>query len=113
MEVGFAPQLTLEAAILDGDGFGVTHRGETRAVYLKLGGKDGGAPREVQFDKAPFEAVVARHLEGLHRLLSAFRAVETGYPSRPFPKYAKDYGDYDHLARVREWALTADDEALP
>ncbi len=112
VEVGFAPQLTLEAAILNGGGFGVAHRSEVKAFYLKLGGKDGGAPREVKFERETFADVVARHLEGLHKLLSSFRTVETGYPSRPFPKYATDYGDYDHLARVREWALTGDDEVL-
>ena len=62
------------------------------------------------FDDESFAAVVDRHLEGLHLLLSSFRVAETGYPSRPFPKYARDKGDYDHLARVREWSLAADDE---
>lgn len=113
VQVGFAPQLTLEAAILQGGGFGAPHTGDTRAVYLKLGGRDGGFTRALEFDDQTFQAVVDAHFEGLHRLLSAFRNEETGYPSRPFPKYAKDYGDYDHLARVREWALAADEDGLP
>lgn len=113
VQVGFAPQLTLEAAILRGGGFGTVHQGGINATYLKLGGRDGGGPREVKFDDEPFDAVVDRHFAGLHRLLSSFRAVETGYPSRPFPKYAKRYGTYDHLARVREWSLAAEDEATP
>ena len=44
-------------------------------------------------------------------MLSSFRAIETGYPSRPYPKYARDYGDFDHLARVREWSLGSEGEA--
>jgi ATP-dependent helicase/nuclease subunit B len=39
---------------------------------------------------------------------------EIGYLSRPYPKYAKRYSDYDHLARVKEWSLTngADENGL-
>ena len=111
--VGFAPQLTLEAAMLREGGFGTPHQGAVRATYLKLGGKDGGSEREVKFDTEPFEQVVDRHFAGLHRLLSSFRAPQVGYPSRPFPKYARTYGDFDHLARVREWSLAADDETAP
>lgn len=111
VQVGFAPQLTLEAAILQAGGFPCAPAGAVGATYLKLGGKDGGFVRDLVFDDETFEAVVARHLEGLRRLASSFRNVETPYPSRPFPKYARESGDFDHLARVREWSLAADDEA--
>ena len=113
VEVGFAPQLTLEAAMLRGGGFGAPHAGPIAATYLKLGGKDGGFERAVEFKTEAFDAVVDRHFEGLHRLLSSFLHIETGYPSRPFPKYARDHGDYDHLARVREWSLASDEEVAP
>lgn len=113
VEVGFAPQLTLEAAMLQDGGFGAPHTGETHAVYLKLGGRNGGKEQRVEFENQAFQDVVDRHREGLLRLLSAFRNRETGYPSRPFPKYARETGDYDHLARVREWGLAADDEVMP
>jgi ATP-dependent helicase/nuclease subunit B len=113
VQVGFAPQLTLEAAILRGGGFGTAHAGDIAATYLKLGGRDGGFIRDLVFDDEQFSEVVTRHFEGLHRLLSSFRNLETAYPSRPFPKYAKAYGDFDHLARVREWSLSGDDEATP
>ena len=110
VQVGFAPQLTLEAAMLRGGAFGAPHAGTIAATYLKLGGKDGGFLRAVEFKDEAFISVVDRHFEGLQRLLSSFRSIGTGYPSRPFPKYARQYGDYDHLARVREWSLAADDE---
>ena len=42
VKVGFAPQLTLEAAILRGGGFGRSHPGAIAATYVKLGGRDGG-----------------------------------------------------------------------
>ena len=36
--------------------------------------------------------------------------VVVGYLSRPYPKYAKRFSDYDHLARVKEWSLARADE---
>ncbi len=110
VQVGFAPQLTLEAAILRGGGFGAPHAGPLAATYLKLGGKDGGFSRALAFDDESFDDVVDRHFAGLQRLLSAFRHEKTGYPSRPFPKFAKRTGDFDHLARVREWSLSSANE---
>ena len=113
VRVGFAPQLTLEAAMLREGGFGPPHRGAVAATYLKLGGKNGGFIRPLTFDSEEFADVVDRHFAGLKQLLSSFRNPETGYPSRPFPKYAKRFGDFDHLARVREWSLAADEESAP
>ncbi len=114
VQVGFAPQLTLEAAILREGGFGAAPRGEIAATYVKLGGKDGGFVRAIRFeDGESFDACVDRHFAGLKQLLSSFRHLETGYPSRPFPKYAKPDGPYDHLARVREWSLAGDEEVGP
>ncbi len=114
VQVGFAPQLTLEAAILREGGFGAVPGGEIGATYVKLGGKDGGFVRLIRFeDGEGFAACVERHFAGLKQLLSSFRDPETGYPSRPFPKYARPDGTYDHLARVREWSLVGDEEVAP
>ena len=113
VQVGFAPQLTLEAAMLREGGFGPLHRGSIAATYVKLGGKDGGFVRHLAFDNEAFSDVVDRHFEGLQRLLSSFRRQDTGYPSRPFPKFARGFGDFDHLARVREWSLAGDEEGAP
>ncbi|MCX8256131.1 MAG: PD-(D/E)XK nuclease family protein, partial [Beijerinckiaceae bacterium] len=111
VRVGFAPQLTLEAAILRRGGFGMRHDGAIAATYVKLGGREGGKLTELNFREEAFDDVVERHFEGAQQLLSAFRNRETGYPSRPFPKFAKTYGEYDHLARVREWSLAGEAEA--
>ncbi len=114
VQVGFAPQLTLEAAILREGGFGAVPPGETGATYVKLGGKDGGFVRPLRFDDGEsFAACVDRHFAGLKQLLSSFREEKTGYPSRPFPKYARPDGPYDHLARVSEWSLAGDEEGAP
>ena len=34
----------------------------------------------------------------------------TGYLSRPNPKSAPQYSDYEHLARVKEWSVKEDGE---
>ena len=39
--------------------------------------------------------------------LLAARSLEAAYLSRPFPKYARRFSEYDHLARVKEWSLAS------
>ncbi len=50
------------------------------------------------------------HYRGLIELLDQFRDPATAYPPRPFPKFAKRYNAYDHLARVKEWSLGGEPE---
>ena len=47
---------------------------------------------------------IAKAEAGLARLIAAFDKPDTPYLSNPRPALA-GYGDYDHLARVAEWAL--------
>ena len=106
VEVGFAPQLTLEATMLAHGAFAGAPAVETNeALYLKLGGADGGEVRRLNI--GDFAALAARHFEGLKALLEQFADPATPYPPRLFPKFAKRPGDFDHLARVKEWSATA------
>jgi ATP-dependent helicase/nuclease subunit B len=106
VKVGFAPQLTLEATMLAHGAFADAPAVETNeALYFKLGGANGGEVRRLNFDD--FSAVAARHFDGLKALLAQFADPKTPYPPRLFPKFAKRAGDYDHLARVKEWSATA------
>jgi ATP-dependent helicase/nuclease subunit B len=108
VEVGFAPQLTLEAAMAARDAFNLGWNFETiEALYVKLGGTGGGEERPVNFTKinANFMDVAEDHYRGLIALLNQFRNEATAYAPRPFPKFAKRYNAYDHLARVKEWSL--------
>src|SRR5271166_138113 len=112
VKVGFAPQLTLEAAILMHGGFdGLGPMKPSRAIYLKLGGPDGGLERDAAGAKGVVADLAEKHLVELKALLDAFAKRETPYLSRPFPKFASRFSDYDHLARVKEWSATggADD----
>jgi ATP-dependent helicase/nuclease subunit B len=109
---GFAPQLTLEAAMARRGAFDLGSKIETvEALYLKLGGDGGGEERPLDFSatktnakKASFNDVAEDHYHDLKKLLNQFRDETTAYPPRPFPKFAKRYNAYDHLARVKEWS---------
>jgi ATP-dependent helicase/nuclease subunit B len=105
VQVGFAPQLTLEAAMLSRGAFakapGVKAVG---ALYLKLGGAKGGETRELNFNNLSFADIVEKHYAELILLLEQFAKAEAPYLSRPFPKFAGRFGAYDHLARVKEWS---------
>ena len=111
--VGFAPQLTLEAAMAVRGAFNLGWNFESvEALYLKLGGARGGEERPLDFSKskANFIDVADDHYRALKDLLNQFRDPATPYPPRPFPKFAKRYNTYDHLARVKEWSLGGEPE---
>jgi len=110
-----APQLALEAAMVregafDGERVGpFKGRALTEMAYLHLtGGRRGGAwERRGKAEKegrGPDELATAA-LEELTRLVRFYRLSSTGYTSRPRVQFeAARSGDYDHLARVAEWA---------
>jgi ATP-dependent helicase/nuclease subunit B len=112
VHVGFAPQLTLEAAMATRGAFGLPLGTRVdAALYLKLGGRNGGAERPLVFkaQKEELASVAERHFENLVGLLNQFREPDRSYPPRPFPKFAARYNDYDHLARVKEWSTGFDE----
>ena len=103
---GLSPQLTLEAAILVRGGFGDV--GTTKAedaLYLKIGGVDGG--KEVHVKSVA--ALAEKHLGELRILLDQFADETTPYLSRPIPQFASRFAEYDHLARVKEWSASGED----
>jgi ATP-dependent helicase/nuclease subunit B len=106
VQVGFAPQLTLEAAMLARGAFAETRQRAIGALYLKLGGAKGGEARPLEFKDTSFAEVVEKHFGELIVLLEQFSKYETPYLSRPYPKFASRFGAYDHLARVKEWSAT-------
>lgn len=111
VKVGFSPQMTLQAALLKRGAFaGIGACATEGAIYLKLGGKGGGVEKPIGFKDANFMEVAEAHFMGLGALLSEYRRPETGYVSRPYPKFAARGADYDHLARVAEWSLAESDE---
>lgn len=114
VRIGFAPQLTLEAAMAARGAFGLAQgTAVTDAMYVRLFAKDGGHERLLKFSKpdATLAQIAEYHFAELVALLTQFRDPRTGYPARPYPKFAARYNAYDHLSRVKEWAAGREDSA--
>ncbi|GJD93770.1 double-strand break repair protein AddB [Methylobacterium iners] len=113
---GFAPQLTLEAAMLMAGAFEGIPAAREVPDLLYVYASGGRKPFEPMPLKPPrgderaVEAIVAEHVVRLRGLLARFLTGEAAYVARPYPKFAKSYGDYDHLARVAEWSLAGEGE---
>ncbi len=109
-----APQLPLEAAMIAGGAFPGTDRmlPVVELAYLRL---SGGRPPLEWKPRAPKERSVAElaneALERTRNLFAGYENPEKGYLSRArVRKEAELGGSFDHLARVREWSLGADNE---
>ncbi len=107
---GLSPQLSLEAAIALNHGFeGIKGKTVTELTYMRLsGGAPAGEYRRLEPSRdgtalTP-ERLAAEALEGLKRRIAQFNLPETAYLSRPRPQWISRPGDYDHLARVKEWS---------
>ena len=79
-------------------------------VVVKLTGlKDGGEAVPIAFKDADLIDVADRSLTRLKALIDRFEDEATPYASRLHPMFKnRRYGDYDHLARVREWSLASE-----
>jgi ATP-dependent helicase/nuclease subunit B len=98
------PQLPLEAAILESGGFdGVPAMEAAELIYIRFAG--GAKPGELRPVKVDAHAIAAEAVEKLTQRIAFFDDPETPYHSRVRPYRAGVAGDYDHLARVREWSL--------
>jgi len=105
VEAGFKPQLTLEAAILARDGFGLKRGIATdELVYIRMSG--GEPPGEIKaLSDLDVMAVAEKHFAELKTLLAVYQQAHQPYlPARAMEREA-DRGDFDHLARFDEWAL--------
>jgi ATP-dependent helicase/nuclease subunit B len=97
-----SPQLPLEAAMLAQGGFtGIGKRIAEDLIYLSLASeKQARTPRAIKDAAALAQEAVAQ----LARRIAWFQEEATAYRPRVRPYRADIAGDYDHLARVREYA---------
>lgn len=104
VETLLSPQLPLEGAMLHEGGF--VDAGKLSAdelLYIQFSG--GRIPgRTVSIDGGA--ALAARAAELLRQRVTAFDDPAAPYVSRVMPFRADIPGDFDHLARVREWSLS-------
>lgn len=108
---GLNPQLTLEAAIALEGGFpGVSARTVAELVYVALkGAAVAGEEQVLDLDGSDPDSQAAAAKAGLIRFVSAFDSVDTPYLSKPRVLLERFAGDYDHLARVKEWSSGGDE----
>jgi ATP-dependent helicase/nuclease subunit B len=96
-----SPQLPLEAAMLAQDGFGIGKFIAAELIYLSLASESKARDPRLIEDAA---ALAQQAVEQLQRRIAWFRDEATPYRPRVRPFRADIAGDYDHLARVREWS---------
>jgi ATP-dependent helicase/nuclease subunit B len=98
-----SPQLSLEGAMLAAGAFkDVGALRPSELVYVRISG--GAVPGEFKPVKADAATLAHEAAERLKKRIKLFDHVSTGYQSRTAPFRADAVGDYDHLARVREWS---------
>jgi ATP-dependent helicase/nuclease subunit B len=114
---GLAPQLTLEAAMLRQGGFDtgatpIPGGGSVSALaYVALkGGARAGEFMPIEFKEGTPDAQADRALQKLAELVRRFDDDLEPYRSLVHPMWKARYGDYDHLARVKEWSSTGGPE---
>ena len=105
---GLAPQLTLEAAILRNGGFpGITAGSVSEIGYVRLkGGDPPGEPKNIKLASGTPDSAADVALQKLTGIAKKFVVEGEPYRSLVHPMWKKHYGDYDHLARVKEWAAS-------
>jgi ATP-dependent helicase/nuclease subunit B len=114
VETGFAPQLTLMAAMLMRGAFGDGLARQTdEGVYIRITGRNPpgetvfvGADGTPQFD---FAVISNRHYEGLRAKLALYAKQGAFYLPRVAQFKTTDVSDYDHLSRYLEWNLRTSD----
>ncbi|MGZ5852947.1 MAG: double-strand break repair protein AddB [Xanthobacteraceae bacterium] len=105
---GLAPQLTLEAAILRKGGFPDIAAGSVSEIgYVRLkGGDPPGEPKNIKITEGTPDSCADNALQKLTGIAQKFLVDGEPYRSLVHPMWKKHYGDYDHLARVKEWAAS-------
>jgi ATP-dependent helicase/nuclease subunit B len=104
-ELGYAPQLPLEAAMAEAGAFpGVAGRVAELEFWRLSGGDPPGEIRPLAKTAAKLRELIDEAIPGLRRLIAAYDNPATPYAAVPRSEYAPRYNDYAHLARVKEWA---------
>lgn len=99
----YAPQLPIEAIIAEKGGFPGIDKAEVESLmYWQLGRKETGIFENVQ-------EVLQNTYDRIVELVSLFDFETTPYISKPNPKYAPKYSDYEQLSRMNEITFADED----
>jgi ATP-dependent helicase/nuclease subunit B len=116
VRTGVSPQLTLEAAILRRGGFpGIpADAAVTQLAYVSLKGREPpGEEKIIGFREGNPDLHAERALAKLTAVVERFEDEQQPYLPLVLSMWKSRYGSYDHLARVKEWAVGGTDEAEP
>ena len=117
VRLGLSPQLTLEAAILRKGGFETipANSSVSELVYVRLSGNNPPGKAtvlELKINKGdtpqPPDDAADEALQKLEGLIRTFENKETPYRSVVLPMWENRYGNYDDLARIKEWSAIGD-----
>lgn len=113
VEAHFAPQLPLEGLIAAQGGFEHIEAAKIeRLVYIRLsGGAEPGQEIIIADNVKETMALIEQARRGLVAWLSSFDDPKTPYLASPRPMFLSSYGDYDHLARLKEWSVPGDPDS--
>jgi len=107
---GLSPQLTLEGAILRQGGFESIAAGGSIAEFMYVtlrGGEPAGIGKPIGWNDSTPDMEADKALRKLTELVQKFEDEQQPYFSRVTPMFIRrGGGDYDHLARIKEWSLT-------
>jgi ATP-dependent helicase/nuclease subunit B len=110
VRIGLSPQLTLEGAILRAGKFGDIPAGGSisEIAYVSIrGGEPPGQLCPIAWKDSSPDQEADKALNKLTTVITKFDSPAQGYLSKERPMFLRRYpGDYDHLARVKEWSLT-------
>jgi ATP-dependent helicase/nuclease subunit B len=117
VRTGLAPQLTLEAAILRDGGFpGIAAKSRVHELaYVRVSGNTPpGKHLTIDLPDGP-DAAADEARAKLEALIRKFENEEQAYTSLNLSMWSTRYGDYDALARIKEWSAAGDasDEVVP
>ena len=109
--LGKNPQLTLEAAMAARGAFKNVPAAETSELfYVGLRGHENASLRPIHGEEHDAMEMAEDHLQRVLDLIAAYCRGERPYLSRVHVKKTSYTGDYDHLARVREWSATGEND---
>ncbi|MEM9331585.1 MAG: double-strand break repair protein AddB [Pseudomonadota bacterium] len=108
-----SPQLALEAAIAVRGGFEGVPAGHVQDLaFVRLVQNENFGRHSIADTKNPISQIIEQAITNLEALIIRFEDPDKGYISRRAPfREGEIAGDYDHLARTREWSFGEDGEA--
>src|SRR5262249_48653829 len=116
VSIGISPQLTLEAAMLRRGGFsGVGAASSIAGLgYVSLkGGELIGEGKLIGFKNGKADSQTERALLEMSEVVQRLEDEQQPYIPLVLSMWKNRYGSYDHLARVKEWAVPGEEEDVP